>query len=225
MCLFGLKGRPDAVKSPTGLSGIDNPPSVPIKESYSSGKAFSSITSPCWWLSLSISMGHRYQRDAATGSPIVRCLGSVAARTDAIPRRSAWSAPIACAAGVRTERPSSLWAITLICVDSWTDVAFAEEVPDGKAVRVVVRDQPVLLLRSGDDWFSISNQCTHQGAGLDRGVVRIAGSVKTVTCPAHGSMFNLETGKPMRPPATKPVPVYDVKVEDGRVFVRPRAEG
>nr|MBA3737703.1 nitrite reductase (NAD(P)H) small subunit [Actinomycetota bacterium] len=46
--------------------------------------------------------------------------------------------------------------------------------------------------------------------------------VNTVTCPAHGSMFNLETGKTMRPPATKPVPVYDVKVEDGRVFVRPR---
>jgi nitrite reductase/ring-hydroxylating ferredoxin subunit len=64
-----------------------------------------------------------------------------------------------------------------------------------------------------------------KGAGLDRGVVKIAGSVRTVTCPAHGSMFNLETGKAMRPPATKPVPVYDVKVEDGRVFVRPRDEG
>ena len=28
----------------------------------------------------------------------------------------------------------------------------------------------------------------------------------------------------MRPPASKPVPVYDVKIEDGRVFVRPREE-
>ena len=72
--------------------------------------------------------------------------------------------------------------------------------------------------------FAIGNQCTHQGAGLDKGVVKIAGSVKTVTCPAHGSTFNLETGKVMRPPASKPVPVYDVKVEDGRVYVRPREE-
>jgi len=101
----------------------------------------------------------------------------------------------------------------------------AKELPDGKAIRVVVDDRPVFLLRAGGGVFAIGNQCTHQGAGLDRGVVRIAGSVKTVTCPAHGSMFSLETGKPMRPPATKPVPVYDVKVEDGRVFVRPRAEG
>ena len=95
---------------------------------------------------------------------------------------------------------------------------------DGKPVRVTVNGDAVLLLRADDQVFAIGNQCTHQGAGLNKGVVKIAGSVKTVTCPAHGSMFNLETGKPMRPPATKPVPVYDVKVEDGRVFVRPRGE-
>ena len=77
-------------------------------------------------------------------------------------------------------------------------------------------------MKSSDLLYAIGNQCAHQGAALDRGVVRIAGSVKTVTCPAHGSMFSLETGKPMRPPATKPVPVYDVKVEGGRVYVRPR---
>jgi 3-phenylpropionate/trans-cinnamate dioxygenase ferredoxin subunit len=72
--------------------------------------------------------------------------------------------------------------------------------------------------------FAIANRCTHQGAPLDKGVVRIVGSQRTVTCPAHGSMFDLETGRVMRPPATKPVPVYDVKVEDGRVYVRPRDE-
>jgi nitrite reductase/ring-hydroxylating ferredoxin subunit len=37
-------------------------------------------------------------------------------------------------------------------------------------------------------------------------------------------MFDLETGKVMRPPAIRPVPVYDVKVEDGHVIVRPREE-
>ena len=109
-------------------------------------------------------------------------------------------------------------------VEAWADVAAVDRLPDGKQVRAIVDDAPVFLLRAGDHVFAIGNQCTHQGAGLDKGVVKMAGSVKTVTCPAHGSMFNLETGKPMRPPATKPVPVYDVKVEDGRVFVRPRAE-
>jgi 3-phenylpropionate/trans-cinnamate dioxygenase ferredoxin subunit len=102
------------------------------------------------------------------------------------------------------------------------DACAAGELIEGRAFRADVEGSSVLLLTSSDQLLAIGNQCTHQGAGLDRGVVRIAGSVKTVTCPAHGSMFNLETGRVMRPPATKPVPVYDVKIEDGRVFVRPR---
>jgi nitrite reductase/ring-hydroxylating ferredoxin subunit len=106
----------------------------------------------------------------------------------------------------------------------WADVAAESDLTNRKPVRVVVDGAAVLLLKAEDQVLAIGNQCTHQGAGLDRGVIKIAGSVMTVTCPAHGSMFNLETGKVMRPPATKPVPVYDVKIEDGRVFVRPRAE-
>ena len=106
----------------------------------------------------------------------------------------------------------------------WIEVAFTADLVDGKPTRVTFGDEPVLLLRAGPDLFAVGNQCTHQGAGLDRGVVRLSGSVRTVTCPAHGSTFDLETGKVMRPPATKPVPVYDVRVEDGRVYVRPRED-
>jgi nitrite reductase/ring-hydroxylating ferredoxin subunit len=104
----------------------------------------------------------------------------------------------------------------------WTRVAAAEDLLERKPMRVALNGEVVLLLKAGDELFAVGNQCTHQGAPLDKGVVKIAGSVRTVTCPAHGSMFRLDDGKVMRPPATKPVPVYDVKVEDGRVFVRLR---
>ena len=113
---------------------------------------------------------------------------------------------------------------TEAAVNGWVDVGSPEELTDGKPFRVTVGEELVLLAKADDQVFAIGNQCTHQGAGLDRGVVKIAGSVRTVTCPAHGSIFNLETGKPMRPPATKPVPVYDVKVEDGRVWLRSRLD-
>jgi nitrite reductase/ring-hydroxylating ferredoxin subunit len=106
----------------------------------------------------------------------------------------------------------------------WVDVAGIDDLTSGKPVRVTVNGDAVLILRTDDHMFAIGNQCTHQGAGLDRGVVKIAGSVRTVTCPAHGSVFRLDDGKVMRPPAMKPVAVYDVKVEDGRVFVRPRTD-
>lgn len=115
-------------------------------------------------------------------------------------------------------------AFILRDVEAWSDAGAAGDLPDGKPVRVAVNGDAVLLLKADDQLVAIGNQCTHQGAGLDRGVVKIAGSVRTVTCPAHGSVFRLDDGKVMRPPATKPAPVYDVKVEDGRVFVRPRDE-
>jgi 3-phenylpropionate/trans-cinnamate dioxygenase ferredoxin subunit len=41
-----------------------------------------------------------------------------------------------------------------------------------------------------------------------------------VECPRHGSAFDVTTGAVLSLPATKPVPVYDVKVEDGFVFLR-----
>lgn len=104
----------------------------------------------------------------------------------------------------------------------WIEVASLQDLPQAKPVRVQIDQEPVMIVKSDDQIFAVGNQCTHQGAGLDRGVVKIAGSVRTVTCPAHGSVFRLDDGKVMRPPATKPVPVYDVKVEDGRILIRPR---
>jgi nitrite reductase/ring-hydroxylating ferredoxin subunit len=107
-------------------------------------------------------------------------------------------------------------------VADWTSIGMLDDLMDRKPFRAAVNGDAVLLLKVDDQVFAIGNQCTHQGAGLDRGVVKIAGSVHTVTCPAHGSMFRLDDGKVMRPPATKPVPVYDVKVEDERILIRPR---
>jgi nitrite reductase/ring-hydroxylating ferredoxin subunit len=104
----------------------------------------------------------------------------------------------------------------------WQDVASSEALPNSKPFRASTDDGPVMLYKTSEQVFAIGAQCTHQGAPLDRGIVKLAGSVRTVTCPAHGSMFDLTTGRVMRPPAMKPEPVYDVKVEDGRVFVRPR---
>ena len=105
-------------------------------------------------------------------------------------------------------------------IGDWVDIAGVEDLTERKPHRVDLGGQALLLIRADEAFFALGNQCTHQGAGLDKGVIKIAGSVRTVTCPAHGSVFRLDDGKVMRPPATKPVLVYDVKIEGGRVFVR-----
>jgi len=106
--------------------------------------------------------------------------------------------------------------------EGWTDVGALDEVREGRATRIDLEGQPVLLYRSGDDLFAMGSRCTHQGAPLDRGVVRVAGNQRTVTCPAHGSMFSLDDGSVVRGPASRPVPAFDVRVEEGLVQLRPR---
>ena len=105
--------------------------------------------------------------------------------------------------------------------DGWLPTGSLDDLSEATAARVTVGDATVLLVRSGDRVFAIGNRCTHQGAPLDRGPVKISGSLATVTCPAHGSVFGLEDGKVMRGPAMKPVDAFETRVVDGTVEVRP----
>ena len=45
---------------------------------------------------------------------------------------------------------------------------------------------------------------------------------REIECPKHSSTFSLETGEPMTLPATQPVAVFDVRIEDGKVIVESR---
>jgi 3-phenylpropionate/trans-cinnamate dioxygenase ferredoxin subunit len=40
-----------------------------------------------------------------------------------------------------------------------------------------------------------------------------------VECWLHGSCFDLRTGSPTGPPATEPVPTYQVKIQGDDVYV------
>ncbi|MGH7724419.1 MAG: Rieske (2Fe-2S) protein [Candidatus Eiseniibacteriota bacterium] len=53
------------------------------------------------------------------------------------------------------------------------------------------------------------NECTHRQGPLSEG--ELEGS--TVTCPWHGSQFDVSTGAVLRGPATEPLKTYTVVVE------------
>ena len=105
---------------------------------------------------------------------------------------------------------------------TWLSAGRLDDLPEATAARVTVGDATVLLVRSGDRVFAIGNRCTHQGAPLDRGPVKVSGSLATVTCPAHGSVFRLGDGKEMRGPAMKPVDTYETRIVEGTVEIRAR---
>ena len=81
---------------------------------------------------------------------------------------------------------------------------------DGTAI-AVVKDASGTVHAIGDT-------CTHGDISLSEGFVEEGG----IECWAHGSLFSLETGKPLSLPAYEPVPVFTVTVDDdGVVYVDP----
>jgi nitrite reductase/ring-hydroxylating ferredoxin subunit len=103
----------------------------------------------------------------------------------------------------------------------WVPVLALADLPKAKPVRVTAGDAEVLLYRTGERILAASNRCTHQGAPLDRGVVRESGSLLTATCPLHGSTFELTDGRVLRGPATTRLPLFEVRVSGDTVEVRP----
>lgn len=106
---------------------------------------------------------------------------------------------------------------------TWTPAIALDQLPEGNGVRVTLDGTDLLLVRSGERVMAIANRCTHQGAPLDKGVLKLAGSMPTVQCPVHGSVFGLEDGGVLRGPATQPLPAYDARVDGDAVEVRARA--
>lgn len=107
--------------------------------------------------------------------------------------------------------------------DDWLTVMALEELPDGKPLKASLDGLDVLIVRDGERLFAIGNRCPHQGAPLHRGRPTLASSLPTVTCPVHGSVFDLASGAVRRGPATSPVPAYDVRVNGGEIQIREKA--
>ena len=90
------------------------------------------------------------------------------------------------------------------------------DVTVSEALRVVVDGIPVAVVRdSSGALHALGDTCTHGDISLAEGFVED----DTLECWAHGSKFELTTGKPLTLPAYEPVPVFAVTVEDGDVYV------
>lgn len=99
-------------------------------------------------------------------------------------------------------------------------VASVEDLADGEARRIDVAGERIALVRVGEQFCAIGDRCSHANFSLSEG--EIDPDEMTIECWKHGAQFSLCTGEPETLPATKPVPVYEVGVSDGEVFVRLR---
>lgn len=88
-------------------------------------------------------------------------------------------------------------------------VASLAELEEDTPLRVELGGVPVCLVRTEGEVFAVNDICTHANVSLSEGDVDDC----AIECWLHGSRFDLRTGKPSGPPATRPVPVYPVKIE------------
>ncbi len=98
----------------------------------------------------------------------------------------------------------------------WVDIGALDSYPDGLGMRVEALGHRVAVFRIGSNLYAIGDRCSHAEASLAEG--EVFGT--DVECPRHGSEFDVTTGEPRSLPATRPVPTYALKVEDGRVFLQ-----
>jgi nitrite reductase/ring-hydroxylating ferredoxin subunit len=93
-------------------------------------------------------------------------------------------------------------------VATLVEVAKLDDVPVGKIKVVEVNDKRVALCNYDGKIYAIDDECTHDRGPLDQG--ELIG--QEVECPRHGARFNIETGRPTRLPAVRPVKTYNVVV-------------
>ena len=89
------------------------------------------------------------------------------------------------------------------------------DVPQGGVLAVEVDGEEIALLRDGDDFYAIDDECSHAAIPLSEGEVEGC----EIECWLHGSRFDARTGKPVNLPATEPVPTYPTQIEGDTVMV------
>lgn len=88
--------------------------------------------------------------------------------------------------------------------DGWVRVAPASRILEDSAVAVQAGDRPVCLVRTRQRLYAVLDECSHGAVPLSDGEV----AAGTIECWLHGSRFDLATGRPLTPPATRPVPTF-----------------
>ena len=104
----------------------------------------------------------------------------------------------------------------------YLEVGKTGEITEGTMKAYIVQGKDILVANFGGKYYAIGGKCTHVGGDLSKG--KLDG--KIVTCPKHGSKFDITTGESISGPKisflklkTKNEPLYEVKIEGDAIKV------
>ncbi len=97
---------------------------------------------------------------------------------------------------------------------NFVPIGKAEDFPPGKSKAVKVKSKTIALFNVSGTFFAINNICPHKGGPLHKG--KLKGYV--VGCPLHDLQFDVRNGFGTDGGGYC-VASYDVRVQDGEIFV------
>jgi 3-phenylpropionate/trans-cinnamate dioxygenase ferredoxin component len=100
--------------------------------------------------------------------------------------------------------------------DDFVAVASVADIPEGAMKCVAVDRRRVVIARVEGRLHAFSDICGHRNAPLSRG--KLSGHI--VECPLHFAQFDVRDGRLVDGPVSAGVAVYELRVADGRIFVR-----
>jgi 3-phenylpropionate/trans-cinnamate dioxygenase ferredoxin component len=97
----------------------------------------------------------------------------------------------------------------------YIEVGKTSDITEGTMKSFIVQDNNILVVNYNGNYYAIGGKCTHLGGDLSKG--KLDG--KIVTCPRHGSKFDITTGLNISGPKigflklkTGDEPSYEVKI-------------
>jgi 3-phenylpropionate/trans-cinnamate dioxygenase ferredoxin component len=95
-------------------------------------------------------------------------------------------------------------------------VAKTDEIGAGALESFDVSGTRVSVANVAGTFYAFDDVCTHKQCSLSDGELE----GRAITCPCHGSRFDVITGAVLNPPAVVPVRTYAIRVEDDVIAVQ-----
>lgn len=103
-----------------------------------------------------------------------------------------------------------------VTLSGFTAAAPVSAVPPGWVLTVKVGHREFALANRDGEIHALDTFCTHAGGPI--GDSRLKGDC-FVECPWHKAVFDVRDGEPHSGPARKPLRTYQVKIENGTIYI------
>ncbi len=102
-------------------------------------------------------------------------------------------------------------------MDDFVKVANGEDISSGEMSLIELQGKRILLANVEGTYYAVDEACTHSDCPLSEGALEGA----VVSCPCHGSQFDLRTGIVVSPPAVESLVWYQVRIDNGNILIGP----